>query len=132
MTDLSLAKTVVPTPPATTSGSGNGPITFTVTLHNAGPAAATGVAVTDLLNPSLFVYDSSMATPGTYNQMNGVWSVGALASGSDGTLTIMAHENGCHSFGTTGSNTATVTAKDQTDPNSANNTAMASVIFGCN
>jgi len=132
MADLSLTKTVVPTPPARTHASGGGPITFTVTLHNGGPATATGVEVTDALNSSLFVYDSHTASPGTYNQTTGLWSVGMLASGSDGTLTIMAHENGCQPFFSTGDNTATVTAEDQTDSNPANDQALAQVLFGCN
>jgi uncharacterized repeat protein (TIGR01451 family) len=52
-------------------------VTFTVTLHNAGPDTATGVEVTDHL-PALFTYDSSTASPGSYDSMMGVWSVGQL------------------------------------------------------
>src|SRR5712664_686836 len=50
MADLSLTKSALPTH---TGPNADTPVTFTVTLHNAGPATATGVEVTDILDPSL-------------------------------------------------------------------------------
>ena len=54
-------------------------ITYTITLVNAGPNDASGVAVTDVLPVGLTLVD---ATPsgGTYNQGTGLWNVGALAN----------------------------------------------------
>ena len=80
----------------------------------------------------LFVYDSHIASQGTYNATTGVWSVGTIASTDDAGLTINAHENGCQLFGTTGTNTATVTATDQEDTEPSDDQATAQVIFGCN
>jgi uncharacterized repeat protein (TIGR01451 family) len=105
-------------------------VTFTVTLHNAGPDTATGVEVTDHL-PALFTYDSSTASPGSYDSMMGVWSVGQLASGSDGTLTIVSHALCTDASNSTQTNTAEVTAADQTDPTPTDEQAMASVLFAC-
>ena len=113
-------------------------VTFTVTLHNAGPDTATGVEVTDHLPAPPFTYDSSTASPGSYDSTTGVWSVGQLASGSDGTLTIVSHALCLDAPGTTQTNTAEVTAADQPDPDSTlgnvpgeDDQAVASVFFGC-
>src|SRR5262249_46445571 len=61
--DLSLTKVASPT--SIFPGSPMS-VMFTVTLHNAGPATATGVEVTDL-PPAAFTFDSSTASPGSYN-----------------------------------------------------------------
>ena len=50
-------------------------ITFTVTLTNNGPDAATGVQVTDLL-PAGLTFVSATPSQGTYDSATGVWDVG--------------------------------------------------------
>ena len=73
--DLALTKTVSnPTPNV------GDPITFTVTLTNAGPDAATDVQVTDLL-PAGLTFVSADPSQGTYDRATGVWTVGTVTAG---------------------------------------------------
>jgi uncharacterized repeat protein (TIGR01451 family) len=95
-------------------------ITFTVTLVNNGPSAATGVKVTDLL-PAGLTFVSAAPSQGAYASGTGLWDVGALAGGAQATLTIQA--TALSPLPRT--NTATITASDQFDPNSGNDTAGA-------
>jgi uncharacterized repeat protein (TIGR01451 family) len=127
MVDLSLSNVASPTQIGQCMTSS---ITFTVTVHNAGPSTATGVEVTDqVMSP--FTCQPSTPTQGIYDCGTGVWSVGTLASGSDATLGLMAQANCCSAAGSHQNNTATVTAVDQPDSNSMNDEAMASVFFAC-
>ena len=52
-------------------------MTFTVTATNNGPAAVTGVHVTDLL-PSGYTFVSATPSVGTYAAATGSWAVGTL------------------------------------------------------
>ena len=106
--DLSLTKTVNDNTP--TSGQS---ITFTLTLSNAGPDNATGVVVEDLL-PAGLTFVSSSPSQGSYVSGTGVWTVGAINSGANATLQIVA------TVATIGAktNTAEVTAAGQTDTDS--------------
>ena len=113
MADLSLTKSVSPSQIGTEQT-----VTFTVTLHNAGPATATGVEVTDVPPTSNFAYSSSSADTGTYDHDSGLWSVGTLASGADAILRIIGNVIDCHSTPPPLTNTAEVTDADQTDPDS--------------
>ena len=98
-------------------------VTFTITATNNGPSDATGVAATDAL-PSGFTYVSSSAAPGTsYDSSTGVWTIGALDNGASLTLTITATVEQPGSL----TNTVSVTASDQTDPDTSNNTAGSSI-----
>lgn len=97
-------------------------VTFTVTATNNGPSNATGVAVTDLL-PAGLTFVSATTAAGTYTSGTGVWTIGALANGANGTLSIVATVTGTGSI----INTATKTAENQTDPVSGNNAASATV-----
>ena len=84
MADLSVTKTVSDATPNV-----GDQITFTVTLSNQGPDAATGVQVTDLL-PAGVSFVSATPSQGTYDSTTGLWDVGALANGApDG-----AHDRG--------------------------------------
>ena len=82
--DLSIVKEVDVT------GAGFGEtVTFTLTASNAGPAAATGVAVTDLL-PAGYSFTGSSASTGSYNDGTGIWTIGSMAVDATETLTITA------------------------------------------
>src|SRR5262249_27162999 len=83
--DLSVSKTVSnPTPNVGDT------ITFTVTLSNQGPAAATNVQLTDLL-PAGLTFVSATPSQGTYLPGSGVWTVGTVSSGGvPQTLSITA------------------------------------------
>ena len=71
--DLALTKTVSdPTPNVGDT------ITFTVTLTNQGPDAATGVQVTDLL-PAGLTFVSATPSQGSYISGTGVWTVGTVS-----------------------------------------------------
>ena len=59
-------------------------ITWTITVVNNGPDAATGVTVTDKL-PSGLIF---VAADGNYNKDTGVWTVGDLDNGKSATLVI--------------------------------------------
>jgi uncharacterized repeat protein (TIGR01451 family) len=110
--DLALTKSVSnPTPNV------GDVITFTITLANAGPNAATNVAVTDLL-PAGLTFVTATPSQGTYNSATGLWGVGTLAGAANATLSIQARVAGP---GVT-TNTATVSHSDQFDPNGGNNT----------
>ena len=90
-------------------------VTFTVTVTNKGPSAASGVAITDLL-PAGLALVSATPSQGTYTPATGVWAVGALPFKAQTTLTLVAQ------VGQAGRirNVATKTAGDQIDPNVAN------------
>ncbi|MBO0592892.1 DUF11 domain-containing protein, partial [Cellulophaga sp. E16_2] len=60
---------------------------FVIEVTNAGPSDATTVVVTDVL-ASGYTFDSAIASVGTYQSLNGSWTVGNLASGITQTLTI--------------------------------------------
>ncbi|MCX8094590.1 MAG: DUF11 domain-containing protein, partial [Caldisericia bacterium] len=106
--DLSLTKSVNNSNPNVGSN-----ITFTITLNNSGPSQATGVQVTDLL-PSGYTYVSHIASQGTYNPTNGLWSVGTINSGSSATLQITVTVNSSGNY----NNCAEVTAANESDSDS--------------
>ncbi|MFO0807784.1 MAG: SdrD B-like domain-containing protein [Gemmataceae bacterium] len=106
--DLSLTKTVNNARPNV-----GDVVTFTLTLSNAGPSGATGVAVTDAL-PAGLQFVSATPSQGSYSSVSGVWAVGNMANGGTATLQIAARVT------TPGakSNVAEVTTSDQPDPDS--------------
>ena len=114
MADLSLAKTVVDNDIMPNVGD---EITFQITVTNAGPDAATGVEVVDLL-PAGFDFILFSATSGVYNEVTGLWTIGTIPSGGSQTLFIDVLVNA--PTGTSGEyfNSAQVTASDVMDPNS--------------
>jgi uncharacterized repeat protein (TIGR01451 family) len=118
--DLVMSKTVSnPTP------SENDTITYTLVVSNIGPAAATGVQITDTW-PGGVTYQSD-DSGGTYNSGTGLWDVGILATGANATLNITATVN----VGATGStipNTAAITAAGQADPDGSNNSATVNIV----
>ena len=107
VSDLSLTKSVNDATPDL-----NDLIVYTITVSNAGPDNATGVAVEDQL-PSSLTYVSDNGS-GAYNSSTGIWTIGALNNGSNTSLQITARVTGT---GTT-TNTAQVSASDYDDPDS--------------
>jgi len=98
-------------------------ITFGVTVTNNGPAAASGVIVTDLL-PAGLTFVSATLSQGVYAPGTGLWTVGTVVSGTPQTLTLQAQ---VVSPGNK-TNTAAISHSDQFDPNTANNTATFTTI----
>ena len=121
--DLSLAKSADTTTPAE-----GGNVVFTLTVTNTdGAYTATGIQVTDLLSDYGFTYVSDVPqAPTTYDSASGVWDIGALAPSASVTLTLTGSVP-AGSGGSTLTNTATITAADQYDNNSANNTASIAI-----
>jgi len=110
--DLSVTKTVDnPTPNYLET------ITYTITVSNSGPDAATGIQVTDIL-PGDVSYVSSSPSQGTYSSITGIWDVGSISNGASATLQISAT---VQDEDITITNTAELTAADQTDPDSTPN-----------
>ncbi len=114
--DLRLAKTVSDATPNV-----GDTITFTTTLTNAGPSAAAGVVVSDIL-PAGFTFVSASASQGTYSQGTGVWSVGSVPVGT-AELTITAQVTSPSSS----TATATVTSSLTYDPVASNNSASVTI-----
>ncbi len=117
--DLAVAKTVNnPTPNVGDN------VTFTITVTNplASTTAATNVGLSDILPPGL-TYQSNTTSTGTYTSGTGAWSIASLAPGATATLTITV------TVTTSGAktNTAQLSALDQSDPNSNNNSGSAIV-----
>jgi len=118
--DLAVTKTVDETAPNVGDD-----VTFTVTVHNNGPSDATGVRVLDAL-PQGLGFVSATPSQGSYDPIAGSWDVGTLpaaGAGSSATLTVVAHVLADGAM----TNTASIDAHDQPDPNGANNSASASL-----
>ncbi len=119
--DLSVMKIVDDATPAEQQQ-----VVYTITLENtAGGAQATNVSLTDLL-PSGVTYVSDNPSQGSYVPGTGVWTVGTVDTGNNATLGITASVD-VGSGGDVIANTATVTALDQTDSTSANDSDQASI-----
>ena len=109
--DLRVNKAVTPDNPAIGANA-----TFTVTVSNNGPSAATGVVVTDQL-PSGYTFVSSSASQGTYNSGTGIWTVGNISNASNVTLTIIGTVRSSGGY----TNSAEITASGVIDPTSTPN-----------
>ena len=100
-------------------------VTFKVAVGNLGPAPATGVTITDLLPPGL-TFVSALESSGTYMASSGAWTVGTV--GVNGIVTLVIQARAAQAGTLT--NTATVSAIAELDPETGNNTASASVTRG--
>jgi uncharacterized repeat protein (TIGR01451 family) len=113
--DLTLTKTS--TTPTVSVGSN---VTYTLTVSNAGPAAATGVTVTDPATAGLTYVSNSCGAPNPVNPVSDpfIWTVGNLA------VSASASCNVTYTVTQTGPivNTATATS-NQGDPTPATGTA---------
>jgi len=115
--DLAVAKSV--DNPAPNVGD---TVTFTVTVTNNGPTAATNVTATDIL-PAGLTFVSAAPSQGTYVPATGVWTIGSIANLSSASLALAATVVSPAAQ----TNTAAITQADQSDPNVANNSASATV-----
>lgn len=88
-------------------------VTFTVTLTNLGPAAATGVQITDAVPGGLEVVEAT-ASAGALDLDAGVWSLDSLAAGGTATLVLTVRSDQPGTF----TNTVEVTASERPDPDS--------------
>jgi uncharacterized repeat protein (TIGR01451 family) len=115
--DLSIVKT------ANASSIQTGTILdYLITLTNIGPDPATNAVVTDIL-PAGFIYQSSVASQGSYDSSSGAWTIGAMAVNATATLSIRVAVTAAAGLYV---NTATATALEY-DPVHENNVASASV-----
>ncbi len=118
--DLAVTKTV--DEPAPAEGE---TVTFGIALHNIGPEDAGSVALADTL-PAGLSFVSANPSQGSYDELLGVWDVGALAAGVTAILSLAASVDP----GTAGAqitNTAAVSQSDQGDGNPGNDTDSADV-----
>ncbi|HMB69127.1 MAG TPA: DUF11 domain-containing protein, partial [bacterium] len=100
-------------------------VTFTVTVLNAGPDAATGVQVSDPL-PAGLIWQSDAAGQGAYTPGTGVWDVGAIAAGDSAVLGVTTTVD-AGTEGQTLTNVAAVSGVDQTDTGPGNDADSAAV-----
>jgi uncharacterized repeat protein (TIGR01451 family) len=91
-------------------------IKYTIIVANAGPDTANNIEITDTL-PTGVTYVSDNVTQGAFNDVTGVWSVGSLANGASATLQITVNVD-IGTAGDTITNTAELTAADESDPDS--------------
>ncbi|PLX95903.1 MAG: hypothetical protein C0621_03000 [Desulfuromonas sp.] len=123
--DLEVSKTVAVTTPAIggdTPQTGD-QVTYTITLLNKGSYDATGVVISDPL-PSGLSYLSDNSS-GSYTPGTGAWNVGNLANGANTSLQIVALVTA--SGGTTVTNSASISAANESDPVSGNNSASVNI-----
>jgi uncharacterized repeat protein (TIGR01451 family) len=114
--DLAVSKQVNVARPAV-----NDVVQFVVAVSNNGPNRATGVKLVDNL-PSGFEFVSATAV-GAYDATSGQWTVGDLDNGDSATLRINARVLATGSY----ENSVAVSASNQPDPNTSNNTSSVSV-----
>jgi uncharacterized repeat protein (TIGR01451 family) len=117
LADLTIAKVAQPT----TVYSGN-QVTYTLSVANAGPSTASGVTVSDPLDPSVYSNVNVTSTQGTCDATVSC-SLGAMLPFSTATITVTATATADN---TTLHNTATVSSPTP-DSDSSNNTASAAV-----
>ncbi len=112
--DLSLTGMATPSP--ATLGQN---LTYTLTVKNNGPTAATGVTLSDLLTTSLS-FVSASSSQGSANRDGGTITaqLGALAVGASATVSIVVIPNAAGPV----SNTASV-GGNESDPTPSNNSA---------
>jgi uncharacterized repeat protein (TIGR01451 family) len=116
--DLGITKT--PTGGAFFAGQ---QMTYTIVVNNAGPNAANTVAVTDVL-PAGTTFVSAIPSQGTCSGTTTITcTLGVIANGGNATIALKITPN------TPGplSNTTTVSAAPQPDPNPANDSATSAV-----
>jgi uncharacterized repeat protein (TIGR01451 family) len=110
---------------STSSPAVGGQVTYTVVVRNNGPSRATGIVVTDALDPML-AFASAVASAGTYDAGTGAWVVGALTATQQATLAITATAGAAGQI----ANLAAKTAMNEPDPVAANDRGLVTVAAG--
>ena len=119
--DLSIVKTG----PAFAQSGGS--ITYSIAVHNGGPADATNVTVSDTL-PAGETLVSATPSQGSCGPPPVTCNLGSIPNGGSATITIVA--NVTASCGSTLTNTATVKG-DQPDTDTSNNSSSTSAFVFC-
>ncbi|QMU27842.1 T9SS type A sorting domain-containing protein [Adhaeribacter radiodurans] len=114
--DIAVTNTVEPAPYIIGK-----PVTYTLTVTNNGPVAASNVQVTDKLDLSKLEFVSA-SDAANYTANTGVWNIGSLAIGASRTLTITAKPLVLGTISTTATQTHT-----EPDNVTANDKAVASI-----
>jgi uncharacterized repeat protein (TIGR01451 family) len=115
--DLAIGKAVSDATPAV-----GDTVTYTVTVSDLGPGDATNVTVLDLL-PAGLTFISATASQGSYDNLTGVWNIGAVANSSSATCVFSVRVVSLSQM----TNVASISHSDQFDPNTGNNTASATI-----
>jgi uncharacterized repeat protein (TIGR01451 family) len=115
--DVAVLKSVTPT-----SALVGDTVTLFVSVLNNGPNQASSVVITDVL-PAGMTFVSASPQQGSYDQSSGHWQVGDLENGASATLTMTATITQAGTI----TNTATKTAANEPDPNSSNDSAVATL-----
>ena len=93
-------------------------IVYTLAYQNSGTGPATGVVLTDTLQPDLDYVVGSASAPGTYDTASRTltWSLGTLAVGANGTVSFTGQVAATATDGEALNNVAVLTAPGITDP----------------
>lgn len=112
--DLSIEKSVVNNQLTPNVGE---QITFSITVRNSGPSAATGVTIKDILPPGYdFIFYN--ATSGSYNNISGEWTPGIILPGNSHTLVLNVYVKAPTGAANEYLNAAEIMTSDQIDPDS--------------
>ncbi|KZX12128.1 bacterial Ig-like domain protein [Methanobrevibacter filiformis] len=65
-------------------------VIYTINVVNNGVIDATGVLVTEIIDSTKLKFNKASVTQGSYNNINGLWTIDGLAAGETVTLTINA------------------------------------------
>ena len=110
-------------------------VTFTLTLSNSGPiAAAAGTEVSDLLPAGLTFESLVSASAGSFGQVGNQISWTGLPQIDDGSYQTLIYRAmvDAGTEGQTLQNSAAISATQQTDPNSSNDSSSAAVNVNAN
>ena len=115
--DVAVLKSVTPT-----SALVGDTVTLFVSVANNGPNQASGVVITDVL-PAGMTFVSASPQQGSYVPSSGQWQVGDLENGANATLTMTAVLTQAGTI----TNTATKTSANEPDPDTSNDSAVATL-----
>jgi uncharacterized repeat protein (TIGR01451 family) len=123
--DIAVSKTESIDP--VVAGSGTGNLTYVVTATNNGPSNASGVALSETLTLPAGVTVDSVTPSGTTSFTDPTWTIGDLTPGASETLTVVLTVGPSAAVGTDViSDTASVTAVNETDTVAGNDSATES------